>query len=226
MSFRRAAVLAAAGTIADILVALYYALTFGGVDRQLWLEAAGFLSQLLMACLFVMIYREQGGTGQPRRRQDLAIAAVVIHGILLHVILNGFSPAIFSNKMRAAAWVVDDVLLPVCWIAFLILLVKDADPWTRRPMRVLAPIMTIATAAFFCWTSYFLFIRVGLEWLNLLSQRSLWALVWNLLLLPALEVFRNVASVIFLAVLWRYSWAGRKSQIAGSSLPNTQEQNP
>jgi hypothetical protein len=67
---------------------------------------------------------------------------------------------------------------------------------------------------------------VALVWLDVLSQRSLLGLFWNLLVLPALELFRSLAPLIFLVVLWRYSWAGRKSQIAGSSLPRTQEQNP
>jgi hypothetical protein len=220
MTLRRAALLAAAGTAADIVVALYYS---GLASDPLWVSA-GLLSQLLMGCLFVMIYREQKGAGQPRHRQDLAIGAVVIHGILLHVAVNGYTAA--PTRLRSAAFAVQHVLLPACWIAFLILLVKDADPWTRRPMRLLAPIMTVAMAAVFCWTSYFLFIRVGLGWLNLLSQRSLLALFWNLLLLPALQLFGNLMTLLFLAVLWRYSWAGRKSQIAGSSLPSTQEQNP
>ena len=226
MTFRRAALLAAAGTAAEIVVALYYDLTYGGMNRQLWFESAGLLAQVLMGSLFVMIYREQKGTGQPRHRQDLAIAAVVVHGILLHVVVNEYTTAVRSTRLQAAGWAIEDILLRVCWIAFLIFLVKDADPWKRRPMRLLAPIMTVATAALFCWTSYFLYIRVGLVWLNLLSQRSLLALLWNALLLPALELFRNLSGLIFLVVLWRYSWTGRKSQIAGSSLPNTQEQNP
>ena len=228
MSLRKAALVAAAGSIAGIAISLYYALGFSGWQNHALAYTISWAHELAAAIVFLLIFREQSGGGDPRLRQDFAIAATILSGILLHLDVTGANAGDFHPAIRAANWILDALLLPLCWIAFFILLVKDADPWQRRPMRGLAPLLTVLTFAAACWGGYFLFFRVGMAWLNMATQRSLAALAWEVLLLPLLELFRSLSVVFFAAVLWRYSRTarGRTSQIAGSSLPSTQEQNP
>jgi hypothetical protein len=208
MSLRAATLLAAAGMILGLVIALAYTVMYYGEPGpansfNYWLEALFDLRQLIMATLFVMLGREMQGTAHPRRRQDLAILATIVSGILLQLTLSRvIKPAeVFGTTLRGLSFAVHQVVLPLCWIAFLILLVKDSRPLESRAMRILAPVMALFTVASACWQGFALFIRVGMGWLNLSSQRSLSAVFWNLLALPFMEVFRDLSMVLFLVLL-------------------------
>ncbi|HWC96744.1 MAG TPA: hypothetical protein VG456_08345 [Candidatus Sulfopaludibacter sp.] len=203
MNLRWATLLAAAGCAGDIVEGLYTWSTSRSLLSDPWLVAIVYATQLLLAILFVMLYREARGTGQPGQRQSLAIAATMAMVLVMQMSIGRSSAPAISNWIRQVFWAVEVVVLPLCWIAFLILLVKDAKPWQGRPMRVLAALMTVVLAAVACWGGYPLFFRVGMAWLNVAAQRSLWALAWNLVLLPVLELLRSLSLVYLMATVWR-----------------------
>lgn len=206
MGLRKATLLAATGIAAGVVTEVAGNLEFflnppEGFSNTRWISGLFYTAQVLMMSLLVMLYREMGGKGKPSRRQDLAILATIVSGLLLH--------AHATREWRLVPmveWVVLDPSIAVAWIAFLILLVKDAVPLQARAMRAVAPVLAVLPSVRLCRVGYLLFLRVGLEWMNLSTQRSLGALFWNLLFVPAVEIFRGLSMVIFLILLWRYSW--------------------
>ena len=206
MSLRRATLLAALGMAVGILTGLSYS-----TGSQVGLATLFYAEQVLLFVVFLMLYREMRGTGKPRHRQDLAILATLVSGILFHLSLSrGLTQLeLHGRGFQPAYWVVNEVLIPIAWIAFLILLVKNPAPLESRAMRVVAPVLAVLSLARLAWSGYYLFMRVGMAWLNLSFQRSISGLFWNLFLGPALELFSELSMVLFLVLLWRSTWNRR-----------------
>lgn len=206
MSLRKAALLAAAGIAVGTVTSIAENLRFylnppAYLLNPLWISWLYDANQVLMLVLLVMLSREMAGKGQARRRQDLALLATIVSGVLLHA--DAAREWMHLPMMR---WVAFDLLIAIAWIAFLILLVKDAAPLRGRGMRVVAPILAATTLVQLCRDGYLIFFRVGMAWLSLSAQRGLSGLFWAILVLPALELFRGISMVVFLVLLWRYSW--------------------
>ncbi len=206
MSLRKATLLAAAGIAAGATTEFAYNLRLflnppAYLLNTLWISWLYDANQVLMLVLLVMLSREMAGKGQARRRQDLALLATILSGVLLHA-----NAATDWTRVPMIRWVVLHLLIEAAWIAFLILLVKDAAPLRGRGMRGVAPTLAVLTMVQLCRDGYLIFFRVGMAWLSLSAQRGLSGLFWTILVLPAMELFRGFSMVVFLLLLWRYSW--------------------
>lgn len=194
MSLRKSTLLAAAGIGAGLVAGIPVSITY--------LSGIYCVSELLLLTLFVLLYRELAGKGKSGARQDLAIAATIAAGIVLHSELRVALQNLHVRRVPPEVlWNGLSILISIGWFAFLILLVKDADLMKSRGMRVVAPVLALLAAASLCRFGYIMFFHVGITWLNASVQRGIGDLLWQVFVYPVLKLFHQVTTLLFLALL-------------------------
>lgn len=173
-----------------------------------WTPLSLALEYLAPAAVFgflLILYRVSAGVTQPQRLTDAAMAACVLLAVALAVNLRWTDfPRVFSNLGPAAgAWLMNTVLEPIAWLAFLVTFVRWPSPAISRPSRRAAAWLAVAIFLGALWPAYHFAGDMAIFWWDFPPRGRQAYFMWNGAVQGSVAALQWLLLVAFALAVWR-----------------------